>query len=1151
MIREFNEFERIGEIRFKNVKIICAFDDGSICRSMDDFRENFSKQAIPVINVTGPDKIDELIKQIYIDTNYVKGSDSICEVNFLMFVYNSSNLSLRDLIKYINFVKKNNNIEDIPNFLYFAYRIYFNDSKIVQSFLEKHFNAKIFLDYVFNPETLSYERCSANLLISKICCLLYNKTSVVIKGNRMSGKKTMLSACIGYLTRHEVKIEIEVIHWSEDNPRFNVLNTNVFIMVDDADKKIRESAVQIDIEHKEFYLDCVKYINDHNKTEEKADECSSRLSNSVYLYINETYHHPCDCIHNTVHFDSYYKYIDFTSTLLRAYIAFQQKAEKRQVFLKSGIDRINKFKEEAQILRNSILQKKDSLNRKTEELNNILELMKREHVLIKEEEEKVLVKKIQLEMEIEKSENKKKCVNMKLARVEPLIRESKEAISKISKSHLSEIKVMGSPPKIIKNTIECVYYLLEGRSKIEWSGLLLYIKKEDFVSKVLSYNVDKIVSNEKIIGSNAVAGRVVDDFDKMVSDVGFTFENADKASKACGALFQWVTANIEYKKVAREVIPMKREIEVLDKNIDEQSSQLFKEEQNLVELSGKLTELKAQCRKYEEELSRIQNEIGLIENSLFLLEEVINKMRNEVEEWKYIKYECPIKYMLDNKFIFEYKKNVYYSIGNKKDDTLLSNFIQVSMNDRNYKRVINNSMIYGNDIFIRDVDRFDASIYSLLKSQASRNVTESDRSDSIINKSATNQASRNVTESDRSDSIINKSATNQASRNVTESDRSDSIINKSATNQASRNVTESDRSDSIINKSVNNMIMIQGNFSNYYEYETYKYEKTAEFQLDRISNLKELEDGLLELLTNENKESNLKAIIQQKSLLEEERAIVENHRELSEYLAVINGYYSELNLLFKKYYKIGMSFMIYKEFLEKNNYQGNRGEIRQIISDFYGHTFFGTNLNDSLDNNTFSSIVLDSSTRCGLFDLNEISQYTFDYTFFTSYNDILPRLNSLISFDIEISAGSVENNSKIKELLAEKGNKLILVKNTHFLPEMLKSGSNRFVFIIENNEHHPIIENSRVVYYDRNMSYESIYRDLSAFFRSDSYIIKFHTLLVEMGLDFSLRDLEIALQNKNIGVGYIKEVIYYNRMTEEEKRMVDEKLQAMNIMQGD
>ena len=168
------------------------------------------------------------------------------------------------------------------------------------------------------------------------------------------------------------------------------------------------------------------------------------------------------------------------------------------------------------------------------------------------------------------------------------------------------------------------------------------------------------------------------------------------------------------------------------------------------------------------------------------------------------------------------------------------------------------------------------------------------------------------------------------------------------------------------------------------------------------------------------------------------------------------------------------------------------------------------------------------------FNLNEIDKYSFDYTFISSYNDIVIRLKSTYKFDLELSAGSTENNTKIKRLLEENASNFILIKNVQFLPPAIKSGTNRFIFVIEPGENHNIIEQTRIVYYDKKLSYDSIFNNITIFMNCSNYIVKFHSAAIYFGHDFSIKDLQIALNTTKIDQEYILEIIYYNRLSSDE-----------------
>ncbi|KAI5180283.1 hypothetical protein PAEPH01_2722, partial [Pancytospora epiphaga] len=314
---------------------------------------------------------------------------------------------------------------------------------------------------------------------------------------------------------------------------------------------------------------------------------------------------------------------------------------------------------------------------------------------------------------------------------------------------------------------------------------------------------------------------------------------------------------------------------------------------------------------------------------------------------------------------------------------------------------------------------------------------------------------------------------------------------------------------------------ICGNYKNYYKYETYEFKFSPVIGNKKEGSTSEAEHRLLELLDK----GDLEVIIEQKDRLDEERMIVENGKVLGEYFNSLGTVFIEVKNRFNRHYGLEASLSVYKEAVallegELNvavNLPGVFTEVRSLLLGFYEHSFPG----------------------CGLpFDIHEITKYSFDYSFFTSFNELFYHLKGQITFDLEISAGSPESNGRVAELLAENSSRCILVLNAHFLEPMVKTGTNRFIFIFECNEYHPLIENTRVVHYDRRVPYELMCRQVQRMFNSNSEMIGFHAYLLDRGMKFSLNDLETVLMHENIHSDYLREVIYYNRMKAEEKEKI-------------
>ncbi|ELA42721.1 uncharacterized protein VICG_00036 [Vittaforma corneae ATCC 50505] len=302
---------------------------------------------------------------------------------------------------------------------------------------------------------------------------------------------------------------------------------------------------------------------------------------------------------------------------------------------------------------------------------------------------------------------------------------------------------------------------------------------------------------------------------------------------------------------------------------------------------------------------------------------------------------------------------------------------------------------------------------------------------------------------------------------------------------------------------------------------------------------------------------NLKKILEQQVLLEEERETLKREETLRQIYSVLNECYWKINGWFVEEYGFQLSFNIFRKYVDTNFKidsinDGNDNKTIDIddVYEFFGHSFNKFAIRDGKR----SMHKVSKNEDCP-YKISEIERYSFDYTFITGFNDILFEIKSLLTFDVEISAGSSENNRTILGLLQEHSSKTVLVKNIHFLPPVVKTGTNRCFYIIEPGESHSLMAESRVVYVDRNRNYEFVYSSLTNLFDGNSaisnYLIKFHSIGIALGLDLSLKDLEICIKNSNgaFSKEFLIEMVYYSKMTEKERRLIEKEMKSKGFIQ--
>lgn len=1100
-VREYGEFGKIGEYLLDNVKIICGIDcnfgisikknenvslGDSLNKKFNNGRVYGKFKVLEIRNIENPESIFRAL--LSADNKIIPNASENFQfedtLKFCLFIYDTFSYTIRQMALFISLIESFSSFDQ----LYFLYTILFPKSEVVKSFIESLANIEV-QEMFFNPKTLQVEVKSDNVNFkeNKICFLLNKRVNIIISGKRLSGKRTLAVKCLSLLKNRP---DTKTFHWSEKVKK-EMLSKEHFILIlkDEAlnlgtgpDKTIEDDVVEVNS----------KFLEE-NSVKVKMDKASLVL-NTEQLTKDVDFD---KCVHygnienDCIVFENFYKMINFYRIFTIVRDKFSKKFVERKNFLEMGLKQIENFNAKAVNMRSEIQNESEILKNENIKLEeNVRTLESKERVANKEEED-IRKSREHLGMEAKVMEAKKELADRSLSEAYTILKEAKDNISLISKSHLSEIKAMNNPPEYVRRTIEYIYYImmsnLQGDGdvrntnqetkmplrRIEWSVLQSFLKKDDFLKDLVNASANNAIKIPNHV-VEAFSGR------KQGADE-FTFERVSKASKTCGYFFNWIYALIKYKHVECEIEPLKEEFQSIVESLENQNLIIKEKENELKQLKDVINKVKSSIEKNKQEIARKKDKLDELVASLGLLETVIERFKFETVAWQHAEKKCPLAYMLEEKFILEYCKNVYvlddskdykdsqsreaYKCLKPKDSNLGSEVkmtcnedfddfkkdcIRVSLFARNFEKTASNSRFYKTGILIEDADIFNPTVYSLLKNSLRKNDFK---------------------------------------------------------------------------------VVLFGSSYKIYSNECYQYLDTEKYKISRISKLNEYENRLLEYLIAPKEtdlHKHLENIYKTQMLLEEERNHLEAEKDLSKKYKFLNEKYKKISNLFLKAYKHPLSFHVFNEFINSTNFI-NPADGKSFENDIIDLFF------------SFSFASFPAKTPFPTYDIRELLNYSFDYTFITSFNDVLFKLRNLVEFDVEISAGSPKNNLEIINLLQENSKKIILVKNTEFMPKFAKkTGTNRFIFTIGKNEHHFLMKETRIVYFDRDIDLDSIYKGLLSAFHCPinekiEELIRFHSHLVKLEMDFSQKDLKICVENSAFSTEFLQEIVYYSRMEPDQK----------------
>jgi len=177
---------------------------------------------------------------------------------------------------------------------------------------------------------------------------------------------------------------------------------------------------------------------------------------------------------------------------------------------------------------------------------------------------------------------KKETVISDLSKVEPAVADAQNAVKSIKRQYIVELRAMVNPPALVKMGLESVCLILNQESS-DWKVIRGIIVKDNFINTIINFNTDSITPQIKEKMKN-----------KFLSNPDYDFAKIDNASKACGPLVKWASAQIQYAEMLHRVEPLRDELSRLETDAK-------KNQDKVSELQSVITNLEKSISGYKQE----------------------------------------------------------------------------------------------------------------------------------------------------------------------------------------------------------------------------------------------------------------------------------------------------------------------------------------------------------------------------------------------------------------------------------------------------------------------------------------------------------------------------------------------------------------------
>lgn len=292
-----------------------------------------------------------------------------------------------------------------------------------------------------------------------------------------------------------------------------------------------------------------------------------------------------------------------------------------QTHINMGLSKLKETQEEVNKMRSSLEEKKKELGEKEQLAEKKLDEIIKDRTITSQKKEEA--QKIQ-EAVREKTDyisEQKAAAQSELNQVQPLVDQAYRAVNNISKKDLTEMRSLSNPPEVIKATLSAVLTLL-GKDSSSWAVIKRQISGDSFIKSILDF---KVADSDPSI---AIEVR------RLIDQNGLTYEKAHRASEACGPLFTWIEANIDYLKVLKSVLPLKEKVAALEKEAEGMKEELNQVNDVVSNLESSLKAITNEYQQLTSQCDQTRREAREVEEKLERATNLISSLTGETGRWR-------------------------------------------------------------------------------------------------------------------------------------------------------------------------------------------------------------------------------------------------------------------------------------------------------------------------------------------------------------------------------------------------------------------------------------------------------------------------------------------------------------------------------------
>ena len=294
----------------------------------------------------------------------------------------------------------------------------------------------------------------------------------------------------------------------------------------------------------------------------------------------------------------------------------------QQLHLNKGLAKLSETESDVNTMKEDLSRQNLILDQKNKEADIKMEQM------LKDKEEAAAAKtqaetlSVQVGKQQEEIETRQAAVTKELASVEPAIKEAKEAVGGIKKSHLDEVRALGKPPAAVRLTLEATFIML-GRGKMAWKDIQKALREKGFIPSIIAFDPDLVTDKARKVMEK-----------DYIPSPDFQLEKVAKASRAASPLCKWCRAQLLYSSVLARAQPLRDEVAKLVADGQEAKDKFDGLMATVAAMELKVDTLKKEYSVLIADKSKIEETLKVCKIKVDRSNGLLNNLGSERDRWQ-------------------------------------------------------------------------------------------------------------------------------------------------------------------------------------------------------------------------------------------------------------------------------------------------------------------------------------------------------------------------------------------------------------------------------------------------------------------------------------------------------------------------------------